>query len=143
MTIRKFQVDDFEELVEMYYNFICEVHHNRKIGAKYFFYRKVMEWINKGLDIILADDNGKLAGFTLAYIDDMKGITEPVYQGDMCYVKPEYRKGRAAYMLYKNVYNYGKEQGLLVTSNGRIENGIDQMVIKHFNAKPTFQIIEG
>lgn len=143
MILRKFCVDDYEQVVDMFYDFSKDVYSNRKIGAKYFYYRAVSQWINDKKDIVVVEDKGKLVGFTLAYIDDLRGLTEPVYQGDICYVKEEYRKTRAAYMLYKNVYNYGKEQGMIVSSNGRISNGIDKMVLKHFKAEAKFTTIEG
>lgn len=143
MILRKFRLDDYEELVDMFYEFTSEVYSNRKIGSKYFFYRAVQEWINDKKDIVVAVNNDTIVGFTLAYVDDLRGITEPVYQGDICYVREEYRNTRAAYMLYKNVYNYGKELGLIINSNGRISNGIDKMVMKHFKASAKFTIMEG
>lgn len=143
MMLRKFKADDYEELVDMFYDFSVEVYTNRKIGAKYFYHRAVQEWVRDDKDIVVALDKDKIVGFSLAYIDDTKGLTEPIYQGDICYVVPEYRKTRAGYMLYKNVYNYSKELGLPISANGRIANGVDKMLVKHFNAKAKFILFEG
>ena len=143
IKLHKFNIDDYEELVNMYYNFTKEIYSSRKIGSKYFFYRKVSDWINASYDIILAKDGSKVVGYTLCHVDDMLGLTETVYDCEMAYVKPEYRKGRAAYLMYKNAYAYAKEKGLTITSLGRIENGVDDMMIKHFNLKPMFTLLEG
>ena len=144
MRLRKFTIKDYEVLVDMFYNFTCEIYSNRAIGTKYAFYKLVDSWIEKKHDIVFAVNNSEdIVGFTVAYIDHNNGITEPVYLGDIAYVKPEYRKTRASYMLYKNVYEYSKELNMKIVSNSRIENGIDKMVQKHFNAIPKYIMMEG
>jgi GNAT superfamily N-acetyltransferase len=139
LHLRKFQLDDYEVVVDMLYNFYIEVYGDmRKIGSKYFFYKEVAEWINSGKDIVIAEQDCDIAGFTLAYINDFGGMTEPVYYGEIAFVYPEYRKGRAAYMLYKNVVQYAQEIGLNLFSNGRVENKVSDMIEKHFNPKKMF-----
>ena len=142
MKLRKFTLEDYETLVNMYYEFAKEVYHNRKIGYKYSFYKIVDSWIDKKHDIILAERDGGMVGFTIGYIDNMGGITEPVYNGEIAYVIPSKRGSRASYMLYKNVVSYASELGLRLVSNGRIENGVAGMVQKHFNVKPTYFMFE-
>lgn len=143
MILRKFNLNDYEKLVDLYYDFHKEVYSNREIGAKYFYYKKVIGLINDKYDIIVLYEGDDMIGFTLAKIDHMEGLTEKIYSGDIAYVIPSKRKGRAAYMLYKNVYNYAKEIGLKIVSNGRIENGVSDMIEKHFNATPRYTIFEG
>lgn len=143
MKLREFTLNDYEALVDMYYEFCKEVYSDRQIGFKYSYYMVVSEWIKDNKNIVLAvDNNDSIAGFTLSYIDTMNGLTEPIYNGDIAYVKPDKRKTRAAYMLYKNVFEFAKEQGLKIVANGRITGNTAKMIEKHFNVKPTYLIFE-
>lgn len=138
MTLRPFFLQDYEAVVDMYYDFTKEVFTERRIGTKYFFYKTITDWIQKGRDIVLVEHNDEIIGFSMAYYDDFGGLTEPFYNGEIAYVKPEYRKSKAAYLLYNNVVEVAKEKNLLLVANGRIENGIDTMIKKHFKATPMF-----
>ena len=144
MLLRKFNLDDFEEVVNMYYEFTKEVFGStRTISPKYFFYKKVMDWINSGKHIILACKDDIVVGFTMCYVDEFDGLTSKIYTCEIAYVKPEYRKTRAAYMLYKNGYNMAKELGLNINTSGRVENGVSNLMKKHFNLKEKFVNFEG
>ena len=138
MTLRKLELDDFEEVVDMYYSFTKEVYPDRKIGKRYFFYKEVMSWINNSRDVILVEKDDIIVGFSLSYIDLNGGMTEKIYNGVIAYVKPEYRKTRAAYLLYKNVSDYAKEQELTLMANGLATNGVSDMIRKHFSAEEMF-----
>lgn len=129
MILRNATLADFTELVLMYKDLTKIVYHNLKINDDIFFYGTVIEWFRRKRDIVIADDNGTIAGFTLAYVEDLQ-IVEPYYYGDIAYVKPEYRKGRCAYLLYNNVVNYGKELGLKVEAKAFIGNGNQNKVDK-------------
>ena len=143
ITLDKFKLSDYEELVDMYYEFNKDVYQNRKIGDKYFFYKAVMKWINQDADIVLSRDGDIVTGFSMCYKDMFGGLTETIYQCDLCYVKPAYRKSRSAYMLYNNAYEYAKELGLKICASGRVENGVDKMMMKHFGLEKTFTTLEG
>ena len=138
MTLRKMELDDYEDVVDMYYNFTKEVYLDRKIGKRYFFYKEVMSWINNSRDVILVEKDDIIVGFSLSYIDLNGGMTEKIYNGVIAYVKPEYRKTRAAYLLYKNVSDYAKEQELTLMANGLATNGVSDMIKKHFDCKEMF-----
>ena len=142
MKLRRFSLNDYEELVDMYYEFAKEVYMERKIGMRYSFYKSVDSWINEDRDIIVAYNGSELCGFTESYIDNNNGITEPVYMGEIAYTKPKYRKGRASYMLYNNVVEYAKQLGMTLVSFSRVENGVDKMVNKHFSPVKTYQQFE-
>ena len=143
MTIRKFEIGDFEEVVSMYEALAKEIYPNRSHGAKYFFYRAVIDWVSSNKDIVVAEKDGELVGFTLAYLDHCGGITEPVYNGEIAYVKPNARKTRAAYMLYHNVSNFANEQGLTLIANAYIggENKVDKIQQK-LGGQPMFISME-
>lgn len=145
MELRAFKLDDYEEVVDMLYSFMIEVFsEDRKISPKYFYYRQIQSWINQKKHIVLAvNKDNTIVGFSCCYIDEFDYLTESVYNCEYAYVKPEYRKTRAAYMLYKNGSSTAKELGLNLVSNGRIENGVDNMMEKHFNLQRKFTNFEG
>lgn len=138
MTLIDFRLEHYDEVVDMYYEFIKEIYPKRKIGAKYFFYRKVSDWINKGYMIVLAVKDDIIVGFTASYVNDMGGITEPVYFAEVGYVKPEFRKSRAAYMLYHNGSNYAKEHNLITTISAFAKTQSASMIEKHFDCEKMF-----
>lgn len=144
MTLRKFGLSDYEETVEMLYAFYKEVYSHRKISPKYFYYQAVTHWINTKKDIVLvANKDNTIVGFSMCHIDDNGCLTEQTYCGEIAYVKPEYRKTRAAYLLYKNAVEYASEKGLTWVSSSRVENGVSDMVKKHFDCKEMFISLEG
>ena len=145
MKLREFRLDDYEEIVNMYYDFNTEVYGSfRKIGSKYFYYKIVQDWINTNRHIIVSvDKTNTITGFSLCYIDNFNGLTETIYNCEICYVKPSYRNTRAAYLLYNNGYNKAKELGLNIYTSGRIENNVDKLMSNHFNLEPKFINMEG
>ena len=122
MILRPATLNDFVELVQMYKDLIKTVYHNMNLSEDIYFYGAVIEWFKQKKDIIIAEQDGVIAGFTLGYVENLQ-IVEPYYFGDIAYIKPEFRKSRAAYMLYNNVVNYGKELGLKVEARAFIGNG--------------------
>ena len=138
MVLRKMSLKDYEEVVDMYYNFTKDVYPDRKIGERYFFYKEVMSWINNSRDVILVKKDDITVGFSLSYVDMNGGMTEKIYNGVIAYVKPEYRKTRAAYMLYKNISEYAKDKELTLVANGLATNGVSNMIKKHFDCKEMF-----
>ena len=140
--LRNMKLSDYEEVVDMLYMFYKEVYNDRKIGIKYRFYEKVIDWVNNKLDIIVSIHNDNITGFSLCYkVTD--GLTESYYMCDIAYVKEEYRKGRSAYMLYNNAKQYANENNLRIVTNSRIENGVSDMVKKHFKLEQKFIQMEG
>ena len=143
MKLRKFNLNDYEEVVSMHHSFISEVFEDRKINPKYFFHKEVMSWINDSKDIVVAYKDETIVGYTMCYLDQFNGLTEPVYTAEICYVKPEYRKTKAAYLLYKNGYNYSIELGVPIVVSARVESGVDVMIEKHFNLEKEFITYKG
>lgn len=138
--LRNAEISDYQEVTMMYKELVKIIYSTRKIGEDYFFYRTVMGWVQAGKDIVVCEKDGELCGFTLGYIDDMGGITETIYNAEVAYVKPKYRKTRVAYMLYTNVANYVDEMGLALQSCafiGNNENKVDQIQQK-LGCVPTF-----
>lgn len=144
MELREFTLDDYEEVVDMFYDINKDIYQeHRKIGSKYFYYKKVSKWIEDKHHIILSVNNiGVITGFTMCYVDYYDGLTEPYYMAEIAYVKPEYRNTRAAYLLYNNAVKVAEELNLNINSNSRLSNGVDKMVQKHFKVNALFTNIE-
>jgi hypothetical protein len=117
VIVREYKESDFEEVVQMYYNMIIEVYPHREFKAKQFFYNNVIRWIDSNYDIIVTSKDDIITGFALCYFDNMGGICEDYYQGECIYVKPEYRKGRSAYLMYKSVMIYADNSNFLISTN--------------------------
>lgn len=139
MKLREFNLGDYEEVVNMYYEFTIEVFGDkRKISPKYFFYKSVIEWINSNKHIIVVCKDNEICGFSMSYIDECNGLTEPVYNCETCYIKQEFRNTRAAYLLYNNGYSVANDLRLNLLTNGRIRNGVSNMMKKHFDLEEQF-----
>ena len=144
MQIVEFRLEFYEDVVDMYYSFMVELFGDkRKINPKYFYYKAVQDWILNKQHIVLVVSKGDVVGFSKCFIDDMNGLTEPIYNADICYVKEKYRNTRAGYLLYHNGYNMAKELNLTLVANARVENGVDKMIEKHFDLERMFINYEG
>lgn len=128
MKLRPARLTDFEELVVMFTDLIATVYDGFKMNEPIFFYGTVSLWYHGNRDIIVCEkDDGTITGFSVSYVEDPSYI-EPYYMGDIAYVKPEFRKGRTAYMLYNNVVDYAAQQGLPVIAKAFVsEENIDQV----------------
>lgn len=103
VQIRSAYTSDLHEIVAMYKDLVKIVFPNRKIGSDFHFYNVVISWINAGHNIVISENNGKISGFYLSYVDDMQGLTEPVYYVAELYIKPQYRKTKAFYLMFENI----------------------------------------
>lgn len=123
MKIRIATIDDYNELVEMYKNLLEIIYTDMQIGKDIFIHGAVQNWFRSNYDIIICEkDDGTTTGFSVAYVQDV-GIIEPYYMGELAYVKPEFRNGRTAYLLYTNVLKYADNQGLPVVAKAFVGNG--------------------
>lgn len=143
MILRKFTLDDYEEVVQMQYDFFTEIYPDRKISPKYFYYKAVQNWINDKKDIVLAiNGKGTITGMSVSFVDEGESLTEPIYTTITLYTKPEFRKGKTSYLLLQNMSNYTKEINISWMSNCRIDNDTDKMIEKHFDCKRVFTNLE-
>jgi len=140
MNIRPATVSDYTELVGMFSSLIDAVYDGVEKGEEIFFHGAVQNWFNSRKDVIVCEkDDGTITGFSLAYVEEL-GFLKPYYYGDIAYVKPEFRKGRTAYLLYNNVVDYATQQGLPVIAKAFVseenENKVDKIQAKF--GKPRF-----
>jgi len=139
MKLRTASPDDYIELVSMYKELIKIIYSDMKIGKDIFIYGAVQNWFQKNYDVIICEkDDGTITGFSMAYVTDV-GIIEPYYMGELAYVLPEYRKSKAAYLLYTNVIKYADGQGLPVVAKGFVGDGsrdkVEQIQAKFGNLR--------
>lgn len=142
MNLRQATLGDYNDLVEMYKDLIKTVYHGMKISEDIFIHGVVLGWYQSKKDIVICETKeGKIAGFSLAYIEDIM-IIEPYYKGDIAYVKPEYRKTKAAYLLYNGVVKTAKDIGMRVIASAYIGNGNAEKIDKIQSRFGTPQFIE-
>lgn len=121
MKLRKFDADDFLEVVQMFKEFTKELYPHRKIGSDMAFSEVVLNWIKlqKHIFVTVNEDNS-VTGFSMSELNHNDYITEPTYQGNIAYVKPNYRGGKSAYLLYNNMVQISKDLGLNISANAFI-----------------------
>ncbi len=143
ITIRKFDMKDFDNVVAMYKDFIKTIYPNRKLGFDIAFYEAVINWIKSGKHIYMSQTaQGAITGFSVCSIDLNNHITEPVYFGEIAYVKPIYRGGKSAYLLYNNGSNIAKELGLKLFANAFLSKDNVDRIQKKFGMQPQFIVME-
>ena len=140
MNIRPATTRDYAELVDMYKELIYGVYDGFEKGEDIYFHGAVQNWFTQKKDVIVCEKgDGTITGFSLAFVESI-GVIEPYYYGDSAYVKPEFRKGRTAYLLYNNVVDYAAQQGLPVIAKAFVseenENKVDKIQAKF--GKPRF-----
>ena len=138
MEIRKANYDDYEELVEMYYALIHDVYPERKKAPKMYFFQQVINWFQPYFHIRIATKNDTIMGFTLCSFDNSNGVTETIYHADISYIKPEYRKTRAAFLLYMDIVHWAIDNNYVLQTASIPETGADKLIAKRFNSKLRF-----
>lgn len=133
MIIREYTTEDFEEVVDMYYKMCLEVYPHRKFKSKQYFYANVINWINWKYDIMVTEKDGNITGFIMCYFDSMGGIVEDYYQLECYYVKPEYRKTRALYLMYNTVTIYCDSMGVLLSGSASSFTESKKICLKYGN----------
>ncbi len=143
VKVREYHDTDFEEVVEMYMALIHELYPNHKIKPVQHFCSNILNWINWNYDIILTYNEEAITGFSMCYIDSMGGIVEDYYQGEIIYIKPQYRKGRSAYMIYKTNIAMADSQGMILATNAsdttessHISNKLGVKTYTHYQRMP-------
>jgi len=117
VNIRPAYTSDLNEIVAMYKEIIKTVHPDKKLGSDYHFYKKVISWIDLKYDLVISENDGKISGFSLSFVDDMSGLVPPMYYGAEIFIKPEYRHTKAFYMLSKNVIEIARSKDMDLISD--------------------------
>ena len=143
VKIRRYEDKDFEEVVQMYSDLIHTLYPNHTIKPIQYFYSNVLNWINWNYDIIITYNEEAITGFSMCYVDSMGGIVEDYYQGEIIYIKPEYRKSRSAYLIYYTNMNYADSQGMILATNAadttessHISAKLGEKTYTHYERKP-------
>ena len=114
MKLRPAYTKDINEIVAMYKDLISIVYPSRKLGSDYHFYKVVISWIDHGHNIFIVEHENIAVGFYLAYVDNMNGLTEPVYYVQELFIKEDFRKTKAFYMMLENIKATVKKLNILL-----------------------------
>ena len=143
VKIREFKPDDIEAVTRMYHKLLHEVYPNHTIKPILNCYKLVMKWIEWNYDIMVTYKGEEITGFGLCYIDSMGGIVEDFYQGEIIYIKPEYRKGRSAYLIYHTAMIMADKYNMIlatnasdVTESSHISKKLGQQIYTHYERIP-------
>lgn len=141
MELRKADYDDYESIVEMYIDLIENVYPERKKAPKMYFYNQVFRWFDEqhANHVRVVEKNGELVAFSLATFDNVGGVTETIYHADIAYVKPEFQKSRAAYLMYMDIVGWAIDNDFVLQTAAIPETGADKIIAKRFNSMLRFQ----
>jgi len=138
MKIRVATLDDYESLVDMYKSLIETVYEGLEIKEDIFFHGTVMKWFDNQYNIMISEkDDGTISGFSMCHIEDIR-IVEPYIKGELLYIKPEYRKGRSAYLLYHNTLELAKNMNMPIISSGHVGEDKANKILAKFG-QPLFE----
>ena len=140
MKIRPFKSTDLFEVVKMYQDLmrICYPEFEQKDEKSFTI--KVLKWICNKHDLIVAEDKGELIGFSLSYVETFE-VLEPFYYVDIIYIKKEYRKTKAAYLLYKNAQRIALHLNLHYI--GKALTGEPAEILQKRGMRPIFTEFKG
>lgn len=140
LTIRDANGDDMPDLVEMYMDLITYAYPYREYAPKIVFYEIVLSWFASEDRIRIVENDTEKVAFSLVTMNNAGGATDSYLDAEVTYVKEKYRKGRAAHMIYNDVYQFGIEVGLGIMSTSTPDSS--PLVDKRFGSKHTFNHYE-
>lgn len=112
MLIRPAFTKDLHEIAFMYRELLKDFYPINSLGSDYHFYKAVISWIDNGNDIVVSEKDNIVTGFYMAYVDNMGGLTQATYYCSELFIKKEFRKSRAFYLLQKNLILTAKTKKL-------------------------------
>lgn len=140
MKIRPAKGSDIPELVQMYKELLEIAYPQRKIAPIEILYQIVSDWFSNKSKITIAYDEDTIVGYTLMTYNNAGGATETVLDAEISFVKEEYRKSRAAYLLYKEGLKYAIFMGMGVMSTSNPDSA--PIMKKRYNSELTFAHFE-
>jgi hypothetical protein len=132
LNLKILDFSDFNEVSEvanMFKSYIYELYPLLAIDNNEAYINEVKAWQNDYTYI--AYDGNNIVGFFYAYIADAlycKSFLSAMH----CYVKPNYRNSKAAYLLYNEIIELSQELKLTVIGNAYIlgSNKVDSILTK-------------
>ncbi len=129
IQIREAAKEDFEEVVNMFYDLTKETFKHRTIKEKYHFFKVVLSWYEKKYQIILTLNDNVISGFYVAFVDNFSHLTEPFYFCAEMYLKKEFRKTKAFYLMQENLINISDKLKMPLVCEG-LNDEISKIHIK-------------
>ncbi len=130
MTIRIATLDDYEEICEMYRELLYITYEGMEIGKKIHTDQCVYAWFMANRDInVTVSEDGEITGFTVAFIQNLM-VVESYYYGDLAFVKEDFRRSRAAYLLYNAIVERAKILELPIMAKAYVGGGNKDQVDK-------------
>jgi len=138
--IREAQGKDIPQITEMYYELLKVVYPKRELKPIENMYHHVVSWVLNEEFLIVTEEKNILTGFALVRETDTFGLTEPILDAELIYIKPDYRYSRHPYQLYNAVFDYAKYKGMAISALSFPE--ASNILEKRFGAEKSFEIYE-
>jgi len=140
LRVRPVDADDVPELVEMYMDLVSFAYPTRMRAPKIVFYEIVLEWFTRKDRIRIVENGEESVGFSLVTRHNAGGAVETYLDAEVTYIKEKYRKGRGAYLIYNDVFEFAKKMGMGIMSTSTPDSS--PIVNKRFGAEHAFNHYE-
>lgn len=114
MNIRNGTIEDIEQIIDLGKVMYEESLHYGKLNFDEDKVRQLLEWAIEAYEgiLIVADDNGKIAGGFLGCIGPLWFSTDPVAHDMAIFLHPDYRHGGLGVKILKEAIVIAKQKGV-------------------------------
>jgi GNAT superfamily N-acetyltransferase len=127
--------DEISQLIFMFYSLIFETFEDIALSDMSEYVEEIMYWKKRGDTYITLNDEDEITGFIYGYVVP-KSFTKSQYIGEYAYVKPEFRKGKSAYLLYNKIVDRAHELRLPIFGKAYLsDNNVDKILNKFADKK--------
>lgn len=140
LRVRTVDADDIPQLVEMYMDLVSFAYPTRERAPKIVFYEIVLEWFVRKDRIRIVCNEEENVGFSLVTKHNAGGAVETYLDAEVTYIKEKHRKGRGAYLIYNDVFEFAKKMGMGIMSTSTPDSS--PIVNKRFGAQHAFNHYE-
>jgi hypothetical protein len=129
--------DEISQLVFMFNSLIFETFKDIALYDINEYVEEVLYWKKRGDIYITVNDDNIITGFAYGYVMP-RSFTKSHYIGEYAYVKPKFRRGRSAYLLYNKIADRAMELKLPIFSKAYFPNNNVDKIISKFTDKKVF-----
>ena len=144
MSIRQIDINTSEDVIKeitlMYMSLIKIVYPDRIHSAETVYKGIVLRWLVQQQRVSIIEKENEIIGFSVIGWHNVGGATDWYLDAEISFVKEEYRKSRAAYIMYKDGIDYAISEGLGIMSTSNPDSS--PIIQKRYNSKHLFNHFE-
>ena len=138
--------EEFFQVAKMYHEAVKEVYYFEEPADPVVLGKWLKEQLESpDFDLFVAiGGDGEVAGFGFGYVTQFEVLKNPVYFVEMVYVKPEYRRSNAAFLLMNALSKQSEKSGLTSISylfaDNRKKDGMPTIAKRFATEKKPFLV---